>query len=106
MSILRSATGASRLMMSSSRPWLRVIILARAGWWRDLNLVEFVLGVPPAQSFDPELDRPLAREAMRAPLPHQSRPRAGKAYFDTLVRDAVTGVDASAVRALLTGPRR
>lgn len=72
--------------------------------WRDLDLVEFMLGVPPAASFDPELDRPLAREAMRAELPHQSRPRLDKAYFDALLVDALSGVDACGVRALLTGP--
>jgi asparagine synthase (glutamine-hydrolysing) len=69
----------------------------------DVDLIELVLGLPPELAFDPRLDRPLLREAMRGLLPERVRLRADKVFFTVLLRDALTGTDRGAVGRTLTG---
>ncbi len=70
----------------------------------DPVLLELALCQEPSLSFDPELTRPLLREAMNGLLPEQIRLRPGKAWFDSLIADCITGPDGAATRALLTAP--
>ena len=69
----------------------------------DPTLVQRALLAPPRASFDRELSRPLLRDAMRGLVPEAVRLRPGKAWFDTLIVDCLTGPDAFALRALLAG---
>ena len=68
----------------------------------DSDLVTLALSQPPLMSFDPDLSRPLLREAMCGLLPEEIRRRPGKAWFDQLILDCLTGPDAPVIRALLT----
>ncbi|HEY1450574.1 MAG TPA: asparagine synthase-related protein [Solirubrobacteraceae bacterium] len=70
----------------------------------DLDLVELCLRQPPEASFDPHRNRPQLRAAMAGLLPDSVRLRPGKAWFDSLVIDCLTGADGPAVRALLGDP--
>lgn len=70
----------------------------------DLDLLQLMLAQPPRLSFDPHLNRPLLRGAMQGLLPDSVRLRPGKAWFDSLIIDSLTGPDAGAVRALLGSP--
>jgi asparagine synthase (glutamine-hydrolysing) len=70
----------------------------------DLDLLELSLRVAPATTFDPSLDRPLLRAATSGLLPDLVRQRRGKALFDSLLIDSLTGPDGASVRRLLTGP--
>jgi len=69
----------------------------------DPSLLELALGQDPEHSFHPELTRPLLREAMDGMLPDQIRLRPGKAWFDSLIADCITGPDGVAIRVLLSG---
>jgi asparagine synthase (glutamine-hydrolysing) len=71
----------------------------------DLDLVELGLRQPPLATFDPQRNRPVLRAAMAGLLPDAVRLRPGKAWFDSLIADCVTGPDGVAVRTLLTSPR-
>jgi asparagine synthase (glutamine-hydrolysing) len=71
----------------------------------DLDLVELALRMPPRASFDRHRTRPLLRAAMAGALPDAVRLRAGKARFDALVIDTLSGPDAAAIRALLCDRR-
>lgn len=64
--------------------------------WRDPQLLDAVLRIDPRLQLDPHRDRPLARDAIGL---HGTR----KATYNALLRDALWGVDAPRVRALL-GP--
>jgi asparagine synthase (glutamine-hydrolysing) len=70
----------------------------------DLDLLELGLRQPPAQTFDPHLDRPLLRASMAGLLPDAVRLRPAKALFDSLLIDSLAGADAEAVQALLCAP--
>jgi asparagine synthase (glutamine-hydrolysing) len=70
----------------------------------DLDLVEVGLAQPPEATLDPRFNRPLLRTAMRGLLPDSVRLRPGKAWFDSLIVDSLTGPDLGLVRELLTGP--
>jgi asparagine synthase (glutamine-hydrolysing) len=72
----------------------------------DLDLVELSLSLPPSASFDPSLDRPLLREAMRGLLPDPVRCRRGKALFDSLLIDSLSGPDRAAIDTLLSNRAR
>jgi asparagine synthase (glutamine-hydrolysing) len=67
----------------------------------DADLVELVLGLPPEAAFDPELDRPLLREAMAGLVPDQVRLGRDKSYFNELFVDSVE-TDRPALERLLT----
>ena len=68
----------------------------------DPDLVTLALSQPPLMSFDRDLSRPMLREAMSGLLPEEIRRRPGKAWFDQLILDCLTGPDAPTIRALLT----
>lgn len=72
--------------------------------WRDLDLIEHVVAQPPELGFDPDLDRPLARAAMKGALPEAARLNTRKPYFNVLLRDALTGVDRRNVENLILDP--
>ncbi len=72
--------------------------------WRDLTLVELVLSLPPELSFDPEHDRPLAREAVRGLIPESVRLSARKPFFNELLDDALAGPDSEPLSRLLQDP--
>ncbi len=71
----------------------------------DLDLVELCLRQPPRATFDPRHNRPVLRAAMAGLLPDSVRLRPGKAWFDSLIADCLTGRDGAAVRTLLSSPR-
>jgi asparagine synthase (glutamine-hydrolysing) len=61
--------------------------------WRDRELIELVLGLPPELAFEPKHDRPLAREAMKGSLDERLRREAAKPFFNRLLNDALAGPD-------------
>jgi asparagine synthase (glutamine-hydrolysing) len=67
----------------------------------DVDLVELVLGLPPEHAFDPVLNRPLLRTAMRGLVPDGVRLRREKVYFDRLLGDALTGPDRTTIDAVM-----
>ena len=71
----------------------------------DLDLVELSLRQSPLLTFDRRYSRPLLRESMAGLLPDSVRLRPGKAQFESLIVDCLTGPDGVAVRAILTSPR-
>jgi hypothetical protein len=71
----------------------------------DAELIEFVLRLPPALSFDPHLSRPMLRASMGGLLPDEVRLRAGKTYFDAPLYEAMAGHERGGVRELLLDPR-
>jgi asparagine synthase (glutamine-hydrolysing) len=70
----------------------------------DLDLIETVLALPPEHGFDPNLTRPLLRDAVRGLVPERIRVRRGKSYFDPLLIDCLAGSDRVRLRPLLTAP--
>jgi asparagine synthase (glutamine-hydrolysing) len=72
--------------------------------WRDLALIELMLSLPPQLSFDPDHDRPLAREAVRGLIPERVRLSDRKPVFNALLDDAFAGPDADGLAAILRDP--
>jgi asparagine synthase (glutamine-hydrolysing) len=72
--------------------------------WRDLKLVELMLSLPPQLSFDPDLDRPLARAAVRGMLPESVRLSGHKPFFNELLDQALAGADADELSEVLGDP--
>jgi asparagine synthase (glutamine-hydrolysing) len=72
--------------------------------FRDAQLFERMLTLPPEAAFDPHLDRPLAREAMRDLLPDAVRLNTAKPHFNAVVEQALTGPDRAMVEQLLAQP--
>lgn len=70
----------------------------------DLDLIEFVLQLPPELAFDPDVDRPLLREAMRGLLPDEIRVRQGKNFYTTFYVDYLSRVDRAQIVELLRSP--
>ena len=70
----------------------------------DIDLIEYVLRLPPDIAFDPELDRPLAREAMRGILPDQVRRQKQKADLLGFCVQVIRGVEVPAIGRLLSAP--
>jgi asparagine synthase (glutamine-hydrolysing) len=69
----------------------------------DLELVELALAVPPEQSFDPHLGKPLLRKSMEGLVPDAVRLRREKARFDDWLVDSLEA-ERPALRELLGGP--
>lgn len=67
----------------------------------DLDLVELILSLPPELAFDPELTRPLARDAVAGLLPDEIRLRPDKVDFSRLLIDALNGPDRALATRLL-----
>ncbi len=72
--------------------------------WRDLDLVELVLSLPPELNFDAVHDRPLAREAMKGIVPDGVRLADEKPFFNVLLDETLQGPDGREVAAILTNP--
>ncbi len=70
----------------------------------DLDLIETVLRLPPEHGFDPNLTRPLLRNAMRGLVPEPVRMRRGKSYFDPLLIDRLAATDGPQLARLLMAP--
>jgi asparagine synthase (glutamine-hydrolysing) len=71
----------------------------------DFDLVELGLRQPPRATFDPRFNRPLLRRAMAGLLPDSIRLRPGKAWFQSLIVDCLTGPDGELLRRILADPR-
>lgn len=67
----------------------------------DVDVIEYVLRLPPELAFDPYLSRPLLREAMAGLLPDEVRLRASKSTFDAVFHESLAGPDLPAARELL-----
>jgi hypothetical protein len=72
--------------------------------WRDSELIDFVLRLPPEHAFDPNLDRPVAREAMRGLVPEVVRTSDAKPFFNGLLAEALHGPDRELVGELTRAP--
>jgi asparagine synthase (glutamine-hydrolysing) len=70
----------------------------------DLDLVELALRQPPRATLDRRFNRPVLRASMAGLLPDPVRLRPGKARFETLIADCLSGPDGDAVRKILTAP--
>ena len=70
----------------------------------DLDLVELGLRQPPRATLDPRFNRPLLRAAMAGLLPDSVRLRPGKAWFQSLIVDCLTGPDGALLRQILSDP--
>lgn len=69
----------------------------------DVDLIEFVLRLPPDLAFDPELNRPFVRRAVEGLVPDAIRLRGEKSDFSPLFVEAVSAHDHEVVAELLTG---
>jgi asparagine synthase (glutamine-hydrolysing) len=69
----------------------------------DLDLIERVLALPPEHGFDPSLNRPLLRRAMRGVVAEPVRLRPGKSQFSSPVLDRLAVGDRGALALLLDG---
>jgi asparagine synthase (glutamine-hydrolysing) len=70
----------------------------------DLDLVDFVLRLPPHVTLDAQLDRPLLREAMNGVLPDEIRLRPHKATFDEFIEACLDGPDRVLLQELVASP--
>ncbi|MDX6610229.1 MAG: hypothetical protein QOF85_2154 [Solirubrobacterales bacterium] len=70
----------------------------------DLDLVRLALRQPPRSTLDRRFSRPVLRASMAGLLPDPVRLRPGKARFETLIADCLSGADGAAVREILTSP--
>jgi asparagine synthase (glutamine-hydrolysing) len=68
----------------------------------DLDLIEFVLRLPPEVAYDSGLTRPLLRESMTGLLPEVVRLRRSKSSFNAFIHECLTGRERSPVVKLLT----
>jgi asparagine synthase (glutamine-hydrolysing) len=71
---------------------------------RDPELVELMLGLPPELGFDPNVDRPLLRRALRGALPEERLRDDTKPVFNSLVDTSLRENDNQALRELLADP--
>ena len=72
--------------------------------WRDMTLIERVLDLSPDLAFDPDRDRPIAREAVADRLPPGLLAGTDKAYFNDPLTDAISGPDAALATSLVLEP--
>jgi asparagine synthase (glutamine-hydrolysing) len=62
-----------------------------------------VLSLPPELAFDPQLSRPLLRDAMTGLMPDSIRLRPTKSYFDELFHATLNETDWTPIRNVLAG---
>jgi asparagine synthase (glutamine-hydrolysing) len=70
----------------------------------DVELIEFVLSLPPEYAFDPDYNRPLLRESLRGLVPDEVRLRTQKSHFNAIANQAISGPDLEPARELLGSP--
>jgi asparagine synthase (glutamine-hydrolysing) len=70
----------------------------------DVDLIEFVLGLPPEYAFDPDYNRPLLRESLSGLVPDEIRLRKEKSLFNAVALQAAGGPDLELARELLGSP--
>ncbi len=70
----------------------------------DVDLIEFVLSLPPEYAFDPDYNRPLLRESLSGLIPDGIRLRNQKSLFNAIANQAMSGPDLEPARELLTSP--
>jgi asparagine synthase (glutamine-hydrolysing) len=70
----------------------------------DLDLVGLCLRQPPAATLNRRFTRPVLRQSVADLVPDAVRLRPGKARFESLVVDCLTGAEMTSVRSLLMGP--
>jgi asparagine synthase (glutamine-hydrolysing) len=70
----------------------------------DFNLARLVLRMPPELAYDPVVDRPLARTAMRDVLPEKILARTQKSNLFDFYRDLLAGPDLRWIRRILHDP--
>ncbi len=70
----------------------------------DVELIEFVLSLPPEHAFDPGFNRSLLRRSLRGRIPEQVRLRKTKSRFNAIAHQAATGPDLEPARELLGSP--
>jgi asparagine synthase (glutamine-hydrolysing) len=73
--------------------------------FRDAELVELALTLPPELAFDARLDRPVARAAMEGLLPDEVRLNDDKPHFNRILEGALSGPDWASVERLLGDSR-
>jgi asparagine synthase (glutamine-hydrolysing) len=69
----------------------------------DVDLIEYVLRLPPELAFDWRWSRPMLRQATEGILPDVARLRPDKSSFDAVFHEALSGPDLATVRRLLLG---
>ncbi len=70
----------------------------------DVDLIELALRIPPELEFDPEVDRPLIREALRGRVPDSVRLSTRKSNLAPFYFDDVSGPDLAPIRRILHAP--
>jgi asparagine synthase (glutamine-hydrolysing) len=70
----------------------------------DLELIEFVLRLPPEYAFRNRLDRAVQRAAMKSRIPDVIVRRAGKSFFTPLLRNSLLRGELSLARSLVDSP--
>jgi hypothetical protein len=70
----------------------------------DLDLVCLCLRQAPMATLDRRFTRPVLRQSVAGLVPDAVRLRPGKARFESLVVDCLTGAEMAIVRSLLAGP--
>jgi asparagine synthase (glutamine-hydrolysing) len=96
-------TGADELgVPDHQRREARLAGLALRHPYRDPDLVETVLTLPPEAAFDPHLDRPAARDALAGRLPDAVRLDDRKPHYNRVLVESLRA-DGAVARALLEG---
>lgn len=72
--------------------------------WRDTELLDFVLRLPPQLAFDPHLDRRVARDAMTGLVPDAVLTSDAKPYFNDVLAEPLAGPDRELVSELVEAP--
>ena len=71
----------------------------------DVDVIEYVLRLPPELAWDPRWSRPIIREALVGRLPDEVRCRVTKSSFDAIFHASLAGSDLPLVRELLDPDR-
>ena len=78
--------------------------LGRRHPWRDRELIELILALPPEHAFNAAADRPLAREALRGRLDATLLKSHPKPFFNRLLNDGLSGTDRARLEDVLAHP--
>jgi asparagine synthase (glutamine-hydrolysing) len=70
----------------------------------DVDVLDFVLSLPPELAFDSRYSRPLLRDAMAGLVPDPVRLRGAKSNFDAVFHRSMAGGDLPVTRQLLCDP--